>query len=112
VGRKRGGGPEPKENHFSFLFPNSKFCDSPKFKFLELKMAFSQVDPKTKVVQNLILYNIALGHILEFQRDFKLRIQSPFLNQNPIFLEYFLKAKFGEILNTKLAPKIMLKNSR
>jgi hypothetical protein len=41
-------------------------------------MAFSRVDPKTKVVQNLILYNIALGHILKFQIDFELRIQSPF----------------------------------
>jgi hypothetical protein len=41
-------------------------------------MAFSRLDPKTKVVQNLILYNIALGHILKFQTDFKMEIQSPF----------------------------------
>jgi hypothetical protein len=36
--------------------------------------SFSKVDPKTKVVQNLILYNIALGHILKFQIDFELEI--------------------------------------
>jgi hypothetical protein len=28
------------------------------------------------------------------------------------FSEIFLKAKFGEILNTKIAPKIMLINSK
>jgi hypothetical protein len=39
-------------------------------------MAFSKLDPKTKVVQTLILYNIALGHILKFQMDFELEIQS------------------------------------
>jgi hypothetical protein len=41
-------------------------------------MAFSRFDPKTKVVQNLILYNIALGHILKFKTDFEMEIQSPF----------------------------------
>jgi hypothetical protein len=41
-------------------------------------MAFSKLDPKTKVVQNLILYNIALGHILKFQTYFEMEIQSPF----------------------------------
>jgi hypothetical protein len=78
LGEKRGRGPKPKENHFSFPFSNSKFCYSPKFKFLELKMAFLRFDLKTKVVQNLILYNIALGHILKFQIDFKMEIQSSF----------------------------------
>jgi hypothetical protein len=41
-------------------------------------MAFSRLDPKIEVVQNLILYDIALGHILKFQTDFELKIQSPF----------------------------------
>jgi hypothetical protein len=41
-------------------------------------MAFSRLDPKTKVVQNLILCNIALGHILKFQTYFKREIQCPF----------------------------------
>jgi hypothetical protein len=43
---------------------------------LKWKRAFSKLDPKTKVVQNLILYNIALGHILKFQTDFESEIQS------------------------------------
>jgi hypothetical protein len=43
-----------------------------------LKKAFSKLDPKTKVVQDLILYNIALGHLLKFQTDFEMKIQSPF----------------------------------
>ena len=34
------------------------------------------------------------------------------LTQNPNFGELFLKAKFGNNLNTNLAPKIMLNNSR
>jgi hypothetical protein len=41
-------------------------------------MTSSKLDPKTKVVQNLILYNIALGHILKFQIDFEIGIQSSF----------------------------------
>jgi hypothetical protein len=40
-------------------------------------MAFSRLASK-KVVQNLIIYNIALGHILKFQTDFEMEIQSPF----------------------------------
>jgi hypothetical protein len=40
-----------------------------------LKKTFSKLDPKTKVVQNLILYNIAVGHILKFQTDFEMGIQ-------------------------------------
>jgi hypothetical protein len=43
---------------------------------LKWKKAFLKLDPKTKVVQDLILYNIALGHILKFQTDFELEIQS------------------------------------
>jgi hypothetical protein len=42
------------------------------------KKAFSKLDPKTKVVQNLILYNIVVGHILKFQIDFEMGIQSSF----------------------------------
>jgi hypothetical protein len=45
---------------------------------LKKKTAFSRFDPKIEVVQNLILYNFAFGHILKFQTDFQLRIQSPF----------------------------------
>jgi hypothetical protein len=41
-------------------------------------MAYSRFDPKIEIVQNLILYNIALGHILKFQTDFEMEIQSPF----------------------------------
>jgi hypothetical protein len=41
-------------------------------------MAFSRFHLKTKVVENLILYNIALGHILKFQTDFEMEIQNPF----------------------------------
>jgi hypothetical protein len=41
-------------------------------------MAFSRLDLKTKVVQNLILYDFALGHTLKFQIDFELEIQSLF----------------------------------
>jgi hypothetical protein len=39
--------------------------------------SFSKLDPKTKVVQNLILYN-TLGHILKFQIDFEMGNQSSF----------------------------------
>jgi hypothetical protein len=52
---------------------------------LKKKKAFSKVDPKTKVVQNLILYDFALGHFLKFQIDLELKVQSPFLNLKPIF---------------------------
>jgi hypothetical protein len=41
-------------------------------------MAFSRLDPKIEVVQNLILYNFALGYILNFQTDFEMEIQSSF----------------------------------
>jgi hypothetical protein len=44
-----------------------------KISFLGKKNSFSQVDPKT-VVQNFILYNIALGYILKFQLDFEIGI--------------------------------------
>jgi hypothetical protein len=70
-------------------------------------MAFPRLDPKTKAVPNLILYNIALGHILKFQTDFEMEIQSWFKSKSH-FSRIFLKAKFEEILNTKLAPNFML----
>jgi hypothetical protein len=41
-------------------------------------MAFSKLGLEKKVVQNLILYNIALGHTLKFQLDFEMGIQSSF----------------------------------
>jgi hypothetical protein len=39
-----------------------------------MKKAFLKVDPKTKVVQNLILYNFYLGYFLKFPTDFELMI--------------------------------------
>jgi hypothetical protein len=39
-----------------------------------MKKIFSKVDLKTKVVQNLILYNFYLGHFSKFQLDFELMI--------------------------------------
>jgi hypothetical protein len=39
-----------------------------------MKNSFLGHDPKTKVVQNFILYNIALGYILKFQLDFEIGI--------------------------------------
>jgi hypothetical protein len=42
------------------------------------KLAFSRLDPKIEVVQNLILYNFALGHTLKFQTYFEMEIQSLF----------------------------------
>jgi hypothetical protein len=70
-------------------------------------MAFSKLDPETKVVQNLILYNIALGHILKFQTNFEMGFKVYF-KSNFHFSRLFLKAKFEELLNTKLAPNFML----
>jgi hypothetical protein len=45
---------------------------------LKKKKAFSKVDPITKVVQKLILYNFDLGHTLKFQTDLEMEIQSLF----------------------------------
>jgi hypothetical protein len=41
---------------------------------LKRKKAFSKADLKTKVAQNLILYNFGLGHFLKFPIDFELMI--------------------------------------
>jgi hypothetical protein len=59
LGRKRGGGPVSPKFHFSFLNQILDFQNYFKFEFLKMKKTFSRVDPKTKVVQNLILYNFA-----------------------------------------------------
>jgi hypothetical protein len=107
VGRR----PVKPETAFSFSNLVSRIYKLSQIRILKNKKAFSRFDPKIEVVQNLILYNFALGHILKFQTDFELKIQSPFLIKN-LFSRIFLKAKFGEILNTKVVPKIMLNNSR
>jgi hypothetical protein len=64
----------------AFSFSNLIFRNSKPFqiRILKKKNAFSRFDPKIEVVQNLILYNFALGHILKFQTDFELKIQSLF----------------------------------
>jgi hypothetical protein len=74
VGQKGGARHSKKRKAFFFIFS----INSPKSPILSIKNSFSKVDPKTKVVQNLVLYNIALGHILKFQIDFELEIQSSF----------------------------------
>jgi hypothetical protein len=55
---------------FSFFF----YANNPQNPILSTKVPFSQVDPKTKVIQNFILYNITLGYILKFQIDFEIGI--------------------------------------
>jgi hypothetical protein len=62
VGRR----PSNAENCLFFYILNSRFSIQPKIQILEGKKTFLKVDPKTKVVQNLILYNFDLGHILKF----------------------------------------------
>jgi hypothetical protein len=89
VGREAGRRPVKPKIHFSFLFSNSRISKPFQIQMLKKKKAFSRLDPKIEVVQNLILYNFALWHILKFQTDFELRIQSPFFIKFPIFLEYF-----------------------
>jgi hypothetical protein len=67
---REAGGPVRKKIHFLFLFQNTAHKSS----FLSNQKLFSQVDPKTKVVQNFIPYNIAFGYIWKFQRDFEIGI--------------------------------------
>jgi hypothetical protein len=55
---------------FLFLFQTN----SPKHSFLSKKNSFLGHGPKTKVIQNFIPYNIALGYILKFQLDFEIGI--------------------------------------
>jgi hypothetical protein len=70
LGHKGGCGPNTKRKCFFFTFSNKQ----PQNFLFEQENSFSQVDPKTKVVQNFILYNIALGYILKFQIDFEIGI--------------------------------------
>jgi hypothetical protein len=39
-----------------------------------MKNAFSRADLKTKIAQNLILYNFGFGHFFKFPTDFELMI--------------------------------------
>jgi hypothetical protein len=80
AGPETGRRPGKSENAFLFSFQIQIFANSHKFEILKLKMTFSRLDPKIEVVQKLILYNLAFGHILKFQTDFELRIQSLFFN--------------------------------
>jgi hypothetical protein len=68
--RSEARGPTQKKFHFLFLFQSTTYKSS----FLSNQKSFSQVDPKTKVVQNFILYNLALGYILKFQLYFEIGI--------------------------------------
>jgi hypothetical protein len=72
--RPQSGRPVNCENAFSFLNQISDFSNSFQIQILRKKETFSQVDPKTKVVQNLILYNFGLGHFFKFPTDFELMI--------------------------------------
>jgi hypothetical protein len=78
VGPERRPGLLTQNKIFLFQKSISKFSTQSKFQILEEKMTFSKVDRKTKVVQNLILYNFELGHSLKFQTYFEFKIQSPF----------------------------------
>jgi hypothetical protein len=46
----RSGAAARPEIHFFFSISNPNFAKSHNFKFLKFKMAFSKLDPKTKVV--------------------------------------------------------------
>jgi hypothetical protein len=109
---KRGAWPTKPEIHFSFLFSNSRVSKPFQIQILKKKKTFSRLDPKIEAVQNLILYNFALWHILNFQTDFWINDSKSNFQLKTHFSKIFLKTKFGEILNTKVAPKIMLNNSR
>jgi hypothetical protein len=69
-----------------------------------VKIAFSRLDPKIEVVQNLIIYNFALGHILKFQTYFEMEIQSPFCVKIPFFKNIF-KSKICENFEYKSCSK-------
>jgi hypothetical protein len=63
---KGGGGPKGEEIRFLFINKISRFSKLIQIHILKMKKAFSQVVPRTKVVQNLILYNFHLGHFSKF----------------------------------------------
>jgi hypothetical protein len=67
---REAGGPLTKEKDFSLIF----VINSPKSPILSTKNLFSKGDSKIEVVQNFILYNLALGFMLKFQLDFELEI--------------------------------------
>jgi hypothetical protein len=58
------GWPRPVKvrSHFSFINKFFRFSKLIQIQILKMKMTFSQVVRKIKVVQNLILYNFHLGH--------------------------------------------------
>jgi hypothetical protein len=72
-------------------------------------MAFWRLDPKIEVVQNLILYNFALGHILKFQTYFEMEIQSPFWVKIPFFKKNIFKSTIWENFEHKSCSKIYAK---
>jgi hypothetical protein len=80
LGPEVGRRPDKAENSFFFYKSNSRFSKSFQIQIFKMKKAFSKVDPKTKVVQNLILYNFDLRRFLNFQTDFELKVQCPFFN--------------------------------
>jgi hypothetical protein len=66
IGPEVGRQPVKVRNHFSFLNKILDFYNLIQIQILKMKKRFLQVAPKTKVVQNLILYNFHLGHFLKF----------------------------------------------
>jgi hypothetical protein len=66
--RRPKGWPRPvKAGEFVFLLKEIfRFYKLIQIQILKMKKAFSQVVSKTKVVQNLILYNFHLGHLSKF----------------------------------------------
>jgi hypothetical protein len=70
LAEKGGGRPRKRRKDFSFYFSTKQ----PQKFIFEQKNSFLGHDPKTKVVQNFILYNITLGYILKFQLDFEIGI--------------------------------------
>jgi hypothetical protein len=68
--RKEAGGPRREEKIFLFIFQPS----SPKNSFLSKKNSFLGHDPKTKVVHDFMLYNLAKRSKVKFQIDFEIEI--------------------------------------
>jgi hypothetical protein len=66
VGPEMGRRPVKVRNRFSFLNKISDFYNLILIQILKMKKTFSQIAPKTKVVQNFILYNFHLGHFSKF----------------------------------------------
>jgi hypothetical protein len=66
VGPEVGRRPVKVRNYFSFLNKILDFYNLIQIQILKMKKTFSQIAPKIKVVQNLILYNFHLGHFSKF----------------------------------------------